>query len=584
MSRLAALRAAQNLHDVADLLNFSAQGLAYILYVKPKSSKYHSFDIDKKSGGSRRISAPDADLMRLQRRLSRLLQACDSEIRAALKLKRTIAHGFVPGKSIMTNAQQHRSRRMVLNTDIENFFGTINFGRVRGFFIKNRSFALHPDVATVLAQIAIHDNQLPQGAPTSPVISNLITHVLDVKLAQLASKSGCTYSRYADDLTFSTNLKDFPAQLAVQVADHEWVAGDGLRKAVEAQGFALNEKKTRLQYRTSRQSVTGLVVNKKIGVPNEFYRHLRQMIHRMFATHTVKLAPGADPVEASGAVMNKLQGMLSHVYQVKNFELSRQLVRPHAVIDSSFALARLYARFLIYKDFFSADRPVFLMEGKTDNIYLWCAIRQLAPKLPALVDKQADGKLKLAVRLFKNTKTGGELLGLSGGTGGLAKFLATYSEMIAKFGAPKSPHPIVLLIDNDSGAIPVYAKLAELANGGGKGKGKGKKSTDATKAVQAVTIDGMQDYYRLGDHIYIVPTPKDDPKATSCMEELFTPETLKTIIQGKAFDIKEESDGQTHYGKFAFAKMIKAHEKTTDFDGFLKYLSTVNDIVAKHGS
>ena len=102
----------------------------------------------------------------------------------------------------------------MFNLDIEDYFPSFNFGRVRGFFIRNRHFGLHPSAATLIAQIACFENRLPQGSPCSPVIADLISHLLDVKLAQLAKQHGATYSRYADDLTFSTRKKDFPDALA----------------------------------------------------------------------------------------------------------------------------------------------------------------------------------------------------------------------------------------------------------------------------------------------------------------------------------------------------------------------------------
>ena len=98
----------------------------------------------------------------------------------------------------------HVGSKYVLNIDLQDFFDSFNFGRVRGFFIKNRNFQLNPDVATVIAQIACYDNKLPQGSPCSPVITNLISHSLDIRLASLAKKYKCTYTRYADDITFST--------------------------------------------------------------------------------------------------------------------------------------------------------------------------------------------------------------------------------------------------------------------------------------------------------------------------------------------------------------------------------------------
>jgi RNA-directed DNA polymerase len=146
-----------------------------------------------------------------------LLQDCLDEIQLANDLKASSAHGFMRERSIITNASGHKKRRFVLNVDLKDFFGTINFGRVRGYFLKDKNFLLNATVATVLAQIAFFWNALPQGTPCSPVISNLIGHVLDIHLVRLASKAGCTYTRYADDLTFSTSKQSFPAAIALQV-------------------------------------------------------------------------------------------------------------------------------------------------------------------------------------------------------------------------------------------------------------------------------------------------------------------------------------------------------------------------------
>ena len=184
MTQLAALKAATTLRNVAALLGFKPAGLAFILYKKHSASKYTKFDIPKRNGGIRQICAPFADLKLVQRRLSDLLQNCVAEINEASGRDDRISHGFKRGRSIATNAKEHRNRRYVFNVDLRDFFGAINFGRVRGFFIADGNFSLHPHVATVLAQIACYDNALPQGSPCSPVVSNLIGHVLDIHLIQ----------------------------------------------------------------------------------------------------------------------------------------------------------------------------------------------------------------------------------------------------------------------------------------------------------------------------------------------------------------------------------------------------------------
>jgi len=169
--------------------------------------------------------------MLLQSKLSDLLQNCIEEINAKKKFRDQLAHGFKRDHSIVTNAVRHRRKRWVFNIDLKDFFGTINFGCVRGFLIKYANFMLHPKVATVLAQIACHGKGLPQGSPCSPVISDLVGHVLDIHLCRRALKYGCTFSRYADDITFSTNKPDFPSSIArlVPRQAHKWEVGPGLQ-------------------------------------------------------------------------------------------------------------------------------------------------------------------------------------------------------------------------------------------------------------------------------------------------------------------------------------------------------------------
>ena len=253
MSKLAALKTSSSLSDVARLLNFRPKALSYILYKKPEAQKYTTFQIPKRNGGQRTIKAPVAGLKLAQRRLSDYLQDCVEEININRNRKDRAAHGFKRKRSIITNARQHRHRRYVFNIDLEEFFPSIHFGRVRGFLIKNRDFELHEDVATVIAQIACHENSLPQGSPCSPVLSNLVAHLLDIRLVSLASAAGCTYSRYADDITFSTNKKDFPADIAVpsgaEGESHMWVPGMELQNVIERAGFRIHATKTHLMYR-----------------------------------------------------------------------------------------------------------------------------------------------------------------------------------------------------------------------------------------------------------------------------------------------------------------------------------------------
>jgi RNA-directed DNA polymerase len=292
MLTLRRLQNADGINDVAKLLGFKPIALSQILYVQPISSKYHSFTIPKRSGGTRGISAPRKGLKLLQRRLADLLQTCIVELNQIREesdepiLRHQLAHGFTKDHSILTNARPHRNKRYVFNIDLEDFFGSIHFGRVQGFFLKDKSFLLKPKTALVLAQIACFEKKLPQGSPCSPIISNLIAHILDIHLVRLASRWGCTYTRYADDLTFSTNRKEFPARIATRShsASHEWTAGSDLVRIIRHSGFRVNQAKTRMQYLDSRQEVTGLVVNHRINVPSDYRRKVRAMAHNLFRT------------------------------------------------------------------------------------------------------------------------------------------------------------------------------------------------------------------------------------------------------------------------------------------------------------
>jgi RNA-directed DNA polymerase len=183
VTKLEQLRAAKTLNDVAHLLGFIPRGLSFVLYKIPNTNKYVSFEIPKRGGGKRLIKAPEPRLALLQRRLANLLYDCLDELKiGAPPLRRPLAHGFERNRSIITNANLHKRRRYVLNLDLEDFFPSINFGRVRGFFLKDKHFALQPKPATILAQIACHENELPQGSPCSPVVSNLVGHLRAARL------------------------------------------------------------------------------------------------------------------------------------------------------------------------------------------------------------------------------------------------------------------------------------------------------------------------------------------------------------------------------------------------------------------
>jgi RNA-directed DNA polymerase len=177
--------------EVAALLGASTKRLIYLLYGRPEEKRYYEFRIPKRRGGERAILAPQMELKILQKRLAELLKK--------VYKPRNVVHGFTGGRSIVSNASCHVGRRFVLNVDIKDFFPSIHFGRVRGLFTC-QAIGAEGLAATVLTQICCHRGALPAGAPTSPIISNMVCARLDRELVELAKKYKCYYSRYVDDL------------------------------------------------------------------------------------------------------------------------------------------------------------------------------------------------------------------------------------------------------------------------------------------------------------------------------------------------------------------------------------------------
>jgi RNA-directed DNA polymerase len=262
--------ALQTPKNVAELLEVKYAQLAFHLYKSTSSEKYTTFEIPKRSGGKREIKVPISPIKIIQLKLNEVL-------REVYKPKKPV-HGFVCGRNIMSNARHHVNKRWVLNIDLKDFFPTISFRRIRGMFI-NRPYRIGEDAATVLAQICCCDGTLPQGAPTSPIISNLICSKLDSELDRMAHRYKCVYTRYADDLTFSTDEPVFPEALAKKKGDGSIIAGDEITKIISDNWFEINTKKVKLRKYDMRQEVTGLTVNKLLNVRRRYIKQIRAMLH-----------------------------------------------------------------------------------------------------------------------------------------------------------------------------------------------------------------------------------------------------------------------------------------------------------------
>ncbi|MBS1882919.1 MAG: RNA-directed DNA polymerase [Actinobacteria bacterium] len=243
--------------------------LTWLAWGLNEQRKYTTFSIARRNGSVRQISAPIKPLKEFQQALAESLL---EGYRAPAHV-----HGFTTGRGPRTNAEVHVDKFHVFRADLADFFPSITYRRVRGLF-RRWPFEHPDDLAKVLARLCCHQDALPQGAPTSPIISNFICRRMDRELAQLAAAERCHFSRYADDLVFSTNQHLFPPAIGL-VEEGTAVAGDRLKGIVTTNGFSINADKTTLTRETQRQRVTGIVVNEKINPPREYVRSLRSLLY-----------------------------------------------------------------------------------------------------------------------------------------------------------------------------------------------------------------------------------------------------------------------------------------------------------------
>lgn len=247
-------------------------------YINPNHTqgRYREFYIPKRSGGRRRISAPRTGTYKHMLHALNLLLG-------SLYTPSLSAMGFAPGRSIVTGAEKHVGQHYVFNTDLRDFFPSVRRARVKARLLLP-PFGFTEEVAIAVAGLCTvrveapgDDGQparpiyvLPQGAPTSPLLTNAVCDRLDRRLTGLARRCGANYTRYADDITFSS-----PHNLYVEGSAFR----AELARILAVEGFEMNEAKTRVQRSGQRQEVTGLVVNRRVNVCRHYVRSLRAVLY-----------------------------------------------------------------------------------------------------------------------------------------------------------------------------------------------------------------------------------------------------------------------------------------------------------------
>ncbi len=275
------LPAFENAADLAKAMNVEVGELRFLSFSRQvsKVNHYVRFSLPKKTGGERQISAP-------MRRLKTAQYWVLDQILQKVTLHNA-AHGFVTERSIVSNATPHIAADLVINMDLKNFFPTITMPRVKGVFQK---LGYSEAIATILAllcteadvdEVMLDDEKwyvgsgerfLPQGAPTSPAITNILCYKMDCRLEGLAKKFGFTYTRYADDLTFSTTSENAKSINALQKF---------VLQIIDSEGFIIHPDKTKIMRKGSKKEVTGIVVNEKASLDRQKIRRFRALLHQI---------------------------------------------------------------------------------------------------------------------------------------------------------------------------------------------------------------------------------------------------------------------------------------------------------------
>lgn len=549
----------QTRNDLADRLGIRRCSLTYILYIKGVDSYYDKFQIPKHAGGRREICAPTGELKKIQSKLACFLMSYKNDIKPdkinGLLCKNIISQGFEKGKSFITNADIHKNKKYLISFDVKDFFSQFNFGRVMGYFEKNRYFSCSRSVAVAIAQVSCFEGHLPQGAPTSPVIANLICEILDQRLLKIAQVYRMDYTRYADDLTFSTNDKKI-----------ERFKNDFIQKIAKEMlnaGLPINQTKTRIQFYYQQQKVTGLVTNSKPHVEHSYYKLTRAICNHLYSGKETT-------IDGKKINVNQIEGRLSFQYQISKY--NDEFLRCNGQM---LGCIHELQKFMFYKYFINNMCPVIITEGKTDIKYIRAAINNLHQQYPSLVIKNKNGKFQymfdffsrseMVQKSFRISADGADALNIilrmfidqKTGTNYYKQFKSTYN-LIPRY-------PIIVLFDNERTKNHPLSKTINLLG----------LSKDEAEIIYS------EKYFKElipDSKLFLVTIPNVNNADLCEIENLFDKKTLETIIEGKRFSTNNNYNNSENYGKNTFSNYVTRNYRKINFDGFKVLLDIFSQI------
>lgn len=562
--------------DLANYLNYDYKDFCWILYSKPIHTRYNLIEIPKKNGKIRLIHSPDPHLKKLQKnlttQLSKLFEQKNSD-------KPSFSFAYRKNKDdkkfgIYFNAKRHRNRKLVINIDLKDFFHTIEFKRIVGYFVRNKYFKFPIDVAIGIAQIACYTDPktgksfLPQGSPASPIISNLIAEILDAKITKLAQKYKFYYSRYADDLTLSFDTNKLPPEIVKQDSNI-FSLGDSIIKAIKSSGFNINDDKVSFRTNFDRQQVTGLVVNKKINIPRNYYNYSKSMAYSFCQTATFEKSSYHTFSKKNSDKGQSIIGIMTYIYNIKNEYISRTTdTEPHIYTEfkcdkpksteqlfwSQNSFNRLFLQTYFQATFVYAKRIHLLCEGKTDPLHFKNYISTLGDDKKKCYEFTAFNEDKLTI--FQKE------LNIRSGTPNLKRFVEIYSTLFVT--NLTFLNPTIIIVDNDKAGGEVFQCAV----------GRYKKTSKYDK----ILINSFEvEYAYICKNLFIIKLPKIHRETT--IEDLYDSTLTSTILNGKTFTKDNEYDQNKHYGKVDFLNnVVKKNKLTINYSNFEIVLEAIDRI------
>ena len=646
-------REIKDLNHLSSILGIDRNTLNNLLNQKYREKLYETYYIPKKDGSDRQICAPKEPLKSIQKKIAELLwqnqlwvnhekeekyikdkkmlreekyriqtfsetlEDINSGYKLTLEIKKDyrfqndIIQAFEKGKSILTNAEIHRNKKFIINIDLENFFDSFTFHRVKGYFEKNKDFQLSKEIAMSLANLVCYKSKLPQGAPSSPILTNIIGRILDSRILKICKKYRLKYTRYADDMTFSTNDDAVIKTIDTFLSE--------LNRVIDEAGFKVNEKITRVRYWNSRQLVTGLVVNKRVNIPREYYKATKGMAHQLYLGKDIHING-----EKINNPINRLTGRFAFINQVERFNNERMNLER----TEFSAKEKSFQRFLFYKNFYGAEKPVIITEGKTDIRYIRAALKKLHDKHPSLITLEEGGKAKYKLTFFKKSDITEQYLDLNKQGGSVFEKIwnlyydnqifekKNFNNIYDYFRRIDSKYksPVIMVFDNelDMKDSPIqqfinkwgsnakiifgtgYKKNIQLKRQELKKARKTKKQIDSEikkfkddfreeKKLQLKKELRENEWIHLKDNLYLMLIPLVNPEQSkSDIEALLLPEDIEKINQklGKQFNPSEkEFIENDNYSKDKLSKQVIYNYQNISFENFDSLFKNVEKII-----